>query len=74
MKQEESRMSMNTAKEREASFRAGLKRLLDDHGAEIETTDDDTAHGLHKPVTRITMMSVYNSGYEKQAEFCEFDL
>jgi hypothetical protein len=62
---------MTTASEREAAFRAALKSLCEEHGAELEVTDDGRVY-MAMPVLRITMPSEYD-GDDIVKQFCEFN-
>jgi hypothetical protein len=61
-----------SAAEREFLLRNAINAVCQDHGAELEVTDDGKPYGLHSGVLRITMQSVFE-GDECVKEFCEFE-
>ena len=64
---------MKEAKTREKRFRKALEKLLKEHGAELDVTDDGKEYGLHSGVARITMYAIWENN-ECKKEFCEFNL
>ena len=58
---------MITAKQREVSFRDAFKKLLEEHQAQIEATNDCTN------LFNVTMFSVYIDD-ELVKDYCEFDV
>ena len=55
---------METAEEREVSFKKDLAELLKKHGAELDIGDDGKAYGMQSGRCEISMMSVYNENDE----------
>lgn len=62
------------ADEREAAFREAFTRLLLEHGAEYDLTDDGRPWGMHSPVFRITMTPKWNDAGDLTLEYTEFNL
>jgi len=70
----ESISKVKTSQEREAAFRAALQALLEEHGAEIEVTDDGRPYGMQSGVCLVTLMGQYDKDGETIAEYTEFQL
>lgn len=66
-------VSTQSSAERERAFRDALKTLCEQHGAEIEITDDGRPYGMQSGALIVTMQPVYE-GDECVKEFCEFGL
>lgn len=63
-----------SAKEREEAFRRDLAKLLSQHGAELEVTDDGKSYGMHSGVCEISMAGKWDDGGNLVAEYTEFRL
>ena len=65
---------MNTAKEREAAFRADLAELLNKHHAALDITDDGKPYGMHTAIVEITMPSEWDDDGGVISEYADFEL
>ncbi|MCK9544446.1 MAG: hypothetical protein M0R03_20700 [Novosphingobium sp.] len=65
---------MEKSKKIEENFRRDLDSLLKKYNAELEADDDDKPYGLHTPIVKITIHSVYNEKNEQVSPFVVFDL
>ena len=65
---------MQTAKEREISFRADLAALFAKHKAVLEMSDDDKGYGMHRGIAIVSMLSERDEQGTLTAEYTEFTL
>jgi len=64
---------MKSAEQREVEFISALKKLLTEHGAELNVGDDGKSYGMHQGEVVISMDSIYRDD-KLIADFCEFKL